>query len=362
MIRRLWNFVNRHRKKLIFSTLFVVGGVYVSRQVLLPRLQQYLIQRLLQDELMGGDKSRNSEATKKAQFERRQQVADQWAHKKLIELKDGHNANFSIVECKDNITQAKDASEKARQLKLLQVECLARTISAIYVLHLTLLLDRVGFNIISREIRAAQRSTGDGDDDHNSEEDDAAHAAHTAFLEVAEHLQKEGLGRIATGVRKAVNACVDAEGLAPQTKVTRVSFEKFFLEVCAKVDIELLGENKSVETLLPETLDAKVQQAGHPKQVKILLDEARDWVESPQFLNVFKQTITDAVSHTVADAQPLVDGGSCPLAKLFGQLMLISIFGSEGCNAFVSRFASNAVVSEFCEAIYFGEESGGQNA
>eukprot|EP00435_Cladocopium_sp_Y103_P073922 s37_g45.t1 len=103
-------------------------------------------------------------------------------------------------------------------------------------------------------------------------------------------------------------------------------------------------------------------------RAKPFLDEARDYLESPQLLHAFR-----SVSNVTADRLPqelaktggkasALKEGTVPLATLFGGCITLgkSLFqadpdGTESAEASIRAFADQTVVSQFCEALYFQE-------
>merc|ERR1719410_1967473 len=159
MLHRAWNFAKRHKKKLIFATV-VGGGAYCAWKFWLPRLQQKLLERLLQDggdlrELLelarGADMEQNE---KKARFAHKQSVSDAYVLKALAMLQERHGGCFAVEECSDKVKKATTREAKIQCLMEVVIECIARLVSALYTLHALLLLHRVEFNIVARDIAA----------------------------------------------------------------------------------------------------------------------------------------------------------------------------------------------------------------
>lgn len=360
MFRRLWNFGKRHRKKLFFSAA-CAGGAYFAWRVWLPRLQQRLLQRLLKEddlkELLelargeGNQEKREQEA--RASFEHKQQVSDDYVRKALAELQPRHQACFSVEEIFERVKVAETREAKVTGFQELQAECLARLVSALYTLHALLLLHRVEFNIAGRELAGGEEAL-----------------ALEAFLGTTRHFQECSLGRVAEAARAAVSRGLEAAQLAPTAAVDLPRLESMLLQAAETAARELPGE-QAAAALLPEAADAALPEAQRPR-VQPLLDEARDYLESPQFQQVFKAVLAKAVQRLVqglgdgaADpaAAPLASGRSCPLAKLNGQFIVLSksLLSDEG-NDFIAHFAEEPVVSELCEVLFFQESAGSAGA
>lgn len=381
MFQRMWAFVKRHRKKFIFSGV-LFGGGYVAWRVLLPRLMRHLMERALKsveeegglEKLLGlageGDEASRKEAEelkKRQDFEHKQQVSDKHVRKSLDAVNARHMPSFSVDECTAKLKEAKTKEEKLKCLEAIQAECLARTASAVYTLEILLLLHRVEFNIVGREIAAAS-SAGKkfvADGCAVSDEDAEAQAE---FLASTHYVQEEGLKQLASSVRSAVKACIEEAGLGPSTPVTADSLQRFFNDVFQKSNSELLTRGKgehvqaiAAATLLPDSLEAQVKQQ---EKVKPLLNEARDYLDSPQFMDVFQAVSSGAAEHLAASmgdgaadpASALLAGGkSCPMAKLFGPLIQNSqaTLSCDDRGGFVARFAKDEKVRRLCEALYF---------
>lgn len=365
MIYRLWNFAKRHKKKLLGSAFFF-GGAYVGWRVLKPRVMDYMIQRLLKQveggdmlkELMAGlEDPEELKAKQRAKFNHNQQVADSYAKKSLSALVHERLKNcFAVDERSQALAQAKTKEAKLKCIEDLQVECFSRSMSALYSMHLLLLLHRVEFNIVGREMQSSSGSDGKIEDCEDSE-------VYTAFFEnVASYVQGDGLPQICDAMREAVKARWSAESMAPQTKVSNGSLRSFLLSVCTAADVSLLEGGKAPTTLLPERLDVSAA----PK-VKKLMDETRDYIESPQFLSVFRSVVADALTHFVnslgedlsepARGAPLPREGSVAIAKLGGECVQRSqvMFAPGDTAGYVRRFGDGDLVAKLCEALYFEE-------
>jgi hypothetical protein len=363
----LWSFVKRHKKKVIGSA-FIFGGGYVAWQVLKPRIYDYFLQKLLKqmgegdllkDFMADLEDPEHQKARKRAKFDHNQQVADNHTQKALDALEERLMACFKVDECSQALAKAQNKEEKLHCIGALQVECLARSMSAVYTLHLLLLLHRVEFNIVGREMLGPDGNVVGGSAAESQDTE-----ALTAFVVSVSYVQEDGLPRICEAVREAVKARWAADSIQPVTKVTAERLESFLLDVCRAADSSLLANGKAPATLLPESLDSSAT----PK-VKQLLDEARDYVESPQFLDVFRSVLTSALTHFVGSlgettetaeptrGPPLPKGASVPIAKLGGDCVTRSqaMLASGDSAGFVRRFGDEPLVSKLCEALYFEE-------
>lgn len=357
VVARLWNFVKRHKKKFI-GTAVLCGGGYVAWKVLKSKFEDYMLKSLMKQmeggdllkELMGEVDPQKEEERKRAKFEHNQQVSDSHTQKCLATLQERLQSCFAMDESSRALTLAQNKEEKLRCMTTLQVECLARAVSAMYALHLLLILHRVEFNIVGREMMGK-----DGKDDT---------VELTAFVDSVSYVQGDGLPRICDAVREAVKACWADDIKAPLTKVNSERLRSFLLNVCHAADTALLDGNNGPTTLLPESLD----DPATPK-VKQLLDETRDYVESPQFLEVFRSVLDGALTQFVASLSevseqtdppkppPLPSNTSVPIARLGGDCVTRSqaMLASDDGAGYVTRFAEDPLVTKLCEALYFEE-------
>lgn len=378
-----WNFVKRHKKKFIASGV-IVGGGYLAWKVWLPRLQQQLLQKLLADADLDGTLKKLTQAAgadasnskqRRAGFKHKQKVSDGYVRKALTEVRQRHNALFRIDECRSRLQEPTLNKEvKAARFKELEVECIARSLSAAYALNTLMMLCRVEFNIIGREIATTTAGEAAAADPVASATEAVATAveckedadAHAAFIESTRHLEEHGIKQIAETIRQAVAARVESAEFFPQTLVTAESFEAFLLGVCADVDKETFRKSGGgVAALLPDGLDA---EAGKDNQkVKALLDEARDYLESPQFLDALHHSIVATVRRLVGvlgdeaedpTTAPLANGRSCAIGKLFGKLMELSntVLSPDDKNDFFVQFSKESIVEELCQALYFQDD------
>lgn len=365
MFQRIWNFGKRHRKKLIFSAV-LAGGAYCAWKIWLPRLQRLLLQRLLEDggelkELLELASRDDGEREKRASFAHKQQVSDTYVRRALAALQARHKGCFAVEECGEKLKHAQSKEEKLQCLQEFVVECISRLLSSSYTLHALLLFHRVEFNIVGREIAStsdAAMSTAKG-----AEAEDTA--AHAAFLDTTRYFKEEGIQHVADAIRRAVRTCLKSADLSPSAQVTAPVLEKLFLDICCKADTELSADSRNVTTFLPESVDHEVDEA-HRVKVKQCLDEARDYLESPQFAAALRVVVAAAARRLAAafgdgaanpETAPLGGGRSSALAKLNGQFIVLSnsLLDDEG-NDFITSFADEPAVTELCELLYFQEQ------
>lgn len=375
MIGRLWNFAKRHKKKFFFGTVFC-GGAYAAWQFLLPRLQDRLMQKLLRDleKASAEDAAEAAEERRRQRFQHKQQVSDAHARRKLSALRARQNSSFDVEGCKLRVTQAKSKEQKLEAFTTLQVECLAKAASALLSLQLLLLLHRVGFNISGRELAEGSDAGAAGAEDSKADED-----AHAVFLEALDHVQGQSFEKIASAVRTSMRNSMERANLAPTAAVTREALEKLFVDGCRGAAAELVGQSRGAALLLPDSLDDRAAKE-HQAVAKRLLDEARDYLDSPQVVQVLQVCASEGAALLAAAlAAELAagagvasgsgaDAGPWPLAKFNGPLtklagcMLEDVAG-DGAPAeeqaaplgasLVQQFAKQPRVEELCRGLYF---------
>mmetsp|Transcript_32938 Transcript_32938/g.94601 ORF Transcript_32938/g.94601 Transcript_32938/m.94601 type:complete len:361 (-) Transcript_32938:94-1176(-) len=353
VLGRIWNFAKRHRKKLIFTTA-IVGGAYITWNVVLPKLQERLMKKLLAELTQGaaGGQAGSTEEAQRKSFEHKQKVSDAYARRRLAALRAKQNTQFAEEACTARLKAAQGKEAKFEAFKAFQVECLAKAASAVYMFHLALLLHRVGFNIAGREL---------GVGGIESQSDDKMDV-HESFLQLLGHME-DSSARIADAIRKAVRDCVVEFGVEPTTPVGQKALEKLIVKSCREANKELLAESKGASLLLPDNLDETVAQADRPG-VKRLLDEARDYLDSPHFLQVFEvaaargaQLFSQGLEQELAGGTGVT--GPWPMAKFFGPLTKLagSILDDSGdgdfsAQAFTRYFAEEPRLAEFCEGLF----------
>lgn len=347
VVGRAWNFVKRHKGKFILGAV-VAGGSYAAWKALSRKLEDQLLKVLMKEltDIQPGDDAEK----RRERFLKKQEIADVHARKKLPALRDRQSERFRDAALSAALREAKDRAAKLEAFTALQAECFAKALAALYTLHALLLLNRVGFNIAAREVEAV------GPDNVNSE-------VHEEFLSALSHLEGDGAQQIAETLRKVARTCAERLSIAPQTKVTKEEVEKLLKEACREADAELLTGPKGAALLLPDGLEAKVPTASR-EAVKRLLDEARDYVESPQFLQVFRSSTEmacAALATNVCEEATTASGeGPWPVAKLFGTLTKLSsvMLDADDETADLSgisclkRFAEEQCVVQLCEGVF----------
>lgn len=352
VVQRIWNFISRHRKKIIFTGI-LAGGAYYFLKVKWPKVQEDFFDSLMK-ELAAGAASSNGQAEeqqRRASFQKHQEVSDSYARKGLRSFLARHQGCFKIDQCHAKVKAASNSEMKVAAFKELQVECLALLASAAYSLNVILMLHRVQFNIAGREAAAGQ--SGD-----SSEANGEPSAAMQELISSTDFFL-EGPAMVVNATRKAVQ---ETTSLQPETAVSTSSLSSFFKEVFQKVDKDIWADSKGSALLPPDA-------AGLAK-AKPFLDEARDYLESPHLLHVFRsvsnvtaERLPQELAKTGGKASALKEG-TVPLATLFGGCLTLgkNLFqadpdGTESAEASIRSFADQTVVSQFCEALYFQEAS-----
>lgn len=309
----------------------------------------------------GSNASEDPKERKQLRFKHQQEVSDRYVRKGLAAFQERHNSVFNADAHFKNVREAKTREEKLESFRELQIECLSMAASSLYCLHLTLLLHRVEFNITGRELAFLEAKRPS--QETKSEEDESVLSK---FLETMHFFEEKGPATIASTIRQTVRGCIERLDLSPQTAVTAATLSSFFREVCRELDTSLLAEERRVPLLLPDESANGGADATETK-VKRLLDEARDYVESPHFLNVFKASTDEATERLPkqllalgdAAAEPLADG-TVPLAKLFGSFITFSknVFDPILAGGLeVTSFSENSLLEKLCKEIYFQDGS-----
>jgi hypothetical protein len=367
MFERLRAFAARHKRKLIASAV-VVGGSYAVWKFLVPKLLDYYVQRMLSQGVMkdllgqleqGDQKPRDPEEVKQEKFEHSQEVSDTHTQKALSGLDVRLQSLFPVEARQADLTGLSKTCTKEEKLecfKAVQVECLGRSIASLYMLHLVLLLHRVQFNIVQRALT----------DDGSREKSDATQEGqnHAAFIECDRHVLNDGLLHICDSLRTAIKDCWAAEGFEISTKMSAERLTSFLVGACRAADAALLDSKIIADTLLPKALDS-----GASTQVVKLLEEARDYCESPHFLEVHQSVLASGVKHLVESlatpldatetGPPLASDASVLFVKLGGFLVkrvnqdhMLSVEDADG---YVRRFAQEPLVGKLCKAVFFQE-------
>lgn len=358
MLGRAWGFVKRHKKKAIAGTI-LAGGAYGIYRYVYPMVKQFREIRAALESLeaaaaagAGQEDAEADEERRRVRFRHNQEVYDKYACKGLGVFRERHDACFEIQECMSRVREAQDAEAKRVRLEEYVTECLAYCISALYALHALLLLQRMQFNIAGREMDLLAAA-----------EPQADAPAYEAFLESTSYFKEEGVRRVADSARRAARACAAEAGLAPATAVTAERLHKLVQDAFLEVDAEILAGPCASSSLLPESIDSGLAPALCVK-AKRLLDEARDYLESPQFLEAFRAASAAAARRLAGllgdDAQdpasaPLAGGQPKPLAKLLGEMISASraALAEESAGGFVEQFAAQPLVCGLCERVYF---------
>ncbi|CAE7940042.1 SMYD2 [Symbiodinium necroappetens] len=261
VVQRLWNFVKRHRKKLIASGI-IAGGIWYALRVYLPRAQQRMFDELMKALQESGSSSDDSKAQQRsrARFQENQLVSDDYARKGLRSYEPKHAGCFKIDKCQQEVKEAKAKDKKIIAFKALQEECLSLLASAVYSIHVNLLLHRIINNIAGREARGRLSQQGAGATSKANGEEDAS--SMKELIDSTEYFLKEGPERMAAAARKAVKAAAEAVPLPPESSVNSESLSTFFVDVFNRMDQDV-WENQKGASLLPPAQD---QEKGSGKQ------------------------------------------------------------------------------------------------
>mmetsp|Transcript_51287 Transcript_51287/g.109029 ORF Transcript_51287/g.109029 Transcript_51287/m.109029 type:complete len:398 (+) Transcript_51287:117-1310(+) len=327
MFGGLWNFLKRHKKKILFGSLAAGATSYVTWQYVKDWLSDYMVQRMMKAIVDSAESGAAGSAEERRQerFAYKQKVSDSHAGKRLSTLCTVHGNCFEVQTYKENLQAATTKEGKLEAFRKMGEECVAKAVSSIYTIHLLLLLHRINFNIVGRELEVASEK--------EEALDEESLAAHEAFLLSLGHFQSASCNDIAKLIRKAVCDVMEREEMGPQVSVTEETLGNLFEVCCREADKECVGKQSDIASrLLPESLEAKIDAKIRAK-VKALLDEARDYLESPQFLQVFQACCTCASKNfaaalledlQVAAGDTHIGIGPWPLAKFNGAMIKMS--------------------------------------
>jgi len=326
------------------------------------------LMKALQESGSSSDDSK-AQQSGRARFQENQLVSDDYARKGLRSYEPKHAGCFKIDKRQQEVKEAKGKDEKIIAFKALQEECLSLLASAVYSIHVNLLLHRIINNIAGREARGRLSQEGAGP---TSKANGAMKIGEALMqknmkelIDSTEYFLKEGPERMAAAARKAVKAAAEAVPLLPESTVNAESLSAFFVDVFNRMDQDV-WENQKGSSLLPPAQD--------DEKVKELLDEARDYLDSPQAAKVFRFAVHAAAYRLPAQlatlpgqlgqkAVPLqVSDGSVNLALLFGPCIHLANAllqdadgngaGETATEATVRSFADHKAISDFCEQIY----------
>lgn len=363
MLQRLRNFARRHKKKLIFTGV-LAGGAYAAWRFVLPRLRDRVLHSV--EATLLKELSRKPSKKKHLTRERYRhliRVADTHAKAALGQLRERQLKCFDIEASQAKVRQAKSSEEKLNNLRALGVECLARLISSVYAVHLLLLLQRIQFTIVGREVANSAKEPSSTEETVADGAQDAVDdwKTHALFIEASRYFEEEGVSRIASTARKAVATAMERDR-SPATLMTAGTLEELFLDVSRETDAGLLSEKDVGAFFLPSSLDPedRLERA----KVKPFLDEARDYFESPQFRGVLQalsvgtmRLIVGWLSDEAPDPAKAPLGGdrTCALAKLYGNFVNLadSALSPGGDLGLVERFAAEPLVNGLCEGLFF---------
>lgn len=379
--RPVCRFFKRHKRKFIFGTT-VVGGGYAAWKFIAPRLQDRLIRRLMNELAKGSDQdaAEAAERRQRQNFEHKQGVSDSHARRKFVTLRAKHNESFQVETRMASLSKV-PKQEKLKAFKAMLIECLAKTVSALYMAHFLLLLHRVGFNVVGREVQQrldaadkdsqAREKVTSGDeqladsDGKSAPGVDEAVESHKLFLQLLDHFQDGCMDEISSVVRRIVGNCYDRANFEPNGGVTVDALEKFFTDCCKEVGSDLFGRSRGAALIFPDSLHSNIA-APHRDNVKLLLDEARDHVDSPHFNSVLQTAVEEGAGVVCAELgeQATASGagaeGLLPLAKYSG--LLTKLAGAmweddgagEGLGAsLVQKFSQHPRVEELCRGLFY---------
>ncbi|CEM40076.1 unnamed protein product [Vitrella brassicaformis CCMP3155] len=358
MLSNAWNWAKKHRRKIIVGAVVVGGAIYIGRK--LYRRARASLDDLLNSDHLKNDLLRQISLGRSAEwkmtlhYQRNQKVSDMTVKKNLENLR---TKLFELFEINDLTQTLRDNShqlspdQKSAYFNQIKIQCLSRAVSSLYALHLLLLLHRLEINIIGKQMF--------GDDRRAGTEQEKAHDENYAFLSSTRYIQEaEGLRVIVKGVTRAVEAC--AGELQPQHELSLEELLTLLKDIASKADVELINDGLAVNTALPDNVqdlcDNERLSPDGCRLVAQFLSETRDFLESPQFVSVFRLVIDRALKKTVERlSDKFQPGQRFPLARTFGRFCQLSeeVLSSTFSNAYIEDFANTPAVNELSEMVYF---------
>lgn len=369
-------------------------------------------------------------------FLKNQKISDKTVRKSFHKARNSLYKQFHIdqITCTLREQNAKlTPQEKSMFFNQIKVECLSRLISALYICHLALLLHRIEINIIGRyayskqiesrkknlnftleqmgadDLDEGQISTAlnslvqDAEDVNGANSLDESTTAETnfAFLSSTRYLLEEGIEGITRVVCDVVARATAA--LEPQHPVTLREVKILFKDIIANCQKDLIDDGNAVGTVLPDDLNmdySSLPDDAARRQVKVMLEETRDYLESEVFRDVCLESLNESVeilmdsltdifaapktnftssasnnsNNSVSNSSNTNNGNtnqidteanaphharesgvSLPLAKLFAKMCQLSdtvLASSSERHAFIEKFASLSSVEQFSSAIF----------
>merc|ERR1719271_874699 len=210
----LWDFWNRHKKKLIVGGITVGVGVYAYRWYTQKRDQLDSLVSIFEDhplfkQLAGGDDAGE------AHFNKMKQVADRRLAKLLPELREALLREFRTKQLQEAL--ARKEGDRASQFRDLQIEYAAQLLASLYAVNLLFLLNRLLGVIAAKKSGAAE--------DHEL----------FLLLTSSEYMIKSGASKIASRVRAATKRVWEAENLQTTEEVGSERMLALFSKIHAEV-------------------------------------------------------------------------------------------------------------------------------
>eukprot|EP01066_Platyproteum_vivax_P019947 Platyproteum_vivax@DN7715_c0_g1_i1.p1 len=389
MISNAIKMTKKHYGKMLIVA-FVVGGVaYVSHKIykkyaemkaFLALTTGQLERELLSDVAFGDSTTVTKEWKMTLLFLRNQKVSDQSAKRNLDRLKQNIFSLYKVEEM-TGILRNRDNeltfNEKSRYFNNIKVQVYSRAVACLYAVHFLLLLLRIEINIVGREMNQFENLEG-GDIEAiaaplepvpSTQEGvpysvgsmkpglESLHRQNFAFLSSTGHIQEtEGLEHITNTATAAVENALGRWN--PGHEVSWEELEEAFKTIRQDMDSALILNGNAVRILLPDNIPLETTSLTEAEEISLgqMVSEARDLLDSPQFICAAQILMDTATSHVISLLKEKCGHDvEFPLARTFGKLAQIadSLLTSTFTNTFIQEFSHQQVVDEFAKMIYF---------
>ncbi|XP_067900281.1 peroxisomal biogenesis factor 3 [Heterodontus francisci] len=289
MLRSLWSFIRRHKRKFIFTGAFL-GGVY-----LLGKYAQKKIRDLQEREAA----EYIAQARRQYHFESNQRTCNMTVLSMLPTLREAIMQQLNS-ETLTGLLKNRPAN-KLEIWEDLRIISFSRSIVAVYSTCMLVVLLRVQLNIIGGYIYLDNATVG-----KNGTAPLAPPEVQQQYLSSIQHLLGDGLNELITMVKKAVQSVIGSVSL--KQSVSLQELERYLGEI--RQLVEHPGQSGELDTimtrsplcwyLIPDEESALASQACGLTKKDVttlkLLNETRDMLESPDFNTVLNSCLNRGFS------------------------------------------------------------------
>uniref|UniRef100_UPI00398E6D64 peroxisomal biogenesis factor 3 n=1 Tax=Pristiophorus japonicus TaxID=55135 RepID=UPI00398E6D64 len=288
MLRSLWSFLKRHKRKFIFTGA-LVGGVY-----LLGKYAQKKIRDLQEREAA----EYIAQARRQYHFESNQRTCNMTVLSMLPTLREAIMQQLNS-ESLTGLLKNRPAN-KLEIWEDLRIISFSRSIVAVYSTCMLVVLLRVQLNIIGGYIYLDNATGG-----KNGMTPLAPPEVQQQYLSSIQHLLGDGLNELITVVKKAVQHVIGSVSL--KQSVSLLELERYLGEIRQLVEHRSQAEPEAVAArsplcryLIPDEENTLASQACGLTEKDLttlkLLNETRDMLESPDFNTVLNSCLNRGFS------------------------------------------------------------------